>query len=103
MIVKKSQYDILVYLIKNTAMKARPVAGDEHGIWQCWVPELEKIVSMDDGVVYDTDIRIWAELHLDMLDRKTKYKWEITPIENNENTHIYNNIRKYRWVKRLRK
>ena len=32
MIVKKSYYDILVYLIKNTAMKARPVAGDEHGI-----------------------------------------------------------------------
>ena len=49
MIVKKSYYDILVYLIKNTAMKARPVAGDEHGIWQCWVPELEKIVPMDDG------------------------------------------------------
>lgn len=43
MIVKKSYYDILVYLIKNTAMKARPVAGDEHGIWQCWVPELEKL------------------------------------------------------------
>ena len=40
MIVKKSYYDILVYLIKNTAMKARPVAGDEHGLWQCWVPGL---------------------------------------------------------------
>lgn len=102
MMVKKSYYDILVYLIKNTAMKARPVAGDEHGIWQCWVPELEKIVSMDDGVVYDADIIIGAELHPDMLDRKTKYKWEITPIDNNENTLIYNNIRKYRWVKRLR-
>ena len=53
---------------------------------------------MDDGVVYDADIIIGA----DMLDRKTKYKWEITPIDNNENTLIYNNIRKYRWVKRLR-
>ena len=83
MIVKKSYYDILVYLIKNTAMKARPVAGDEHGIWQCWVPEL----------VYDVDIIIGAELHPDMLDRKTKYKWEITPIDNNENTLICNNIR----------
>lgn len=102
MIVKKSYYDILVYLIKNTAMKARPVAGDKHGIWQCWVPELEKIVSMNDGVVYDADIIIGAELHPDMLDRKTKYKWEITPINNNENTLIYNNIRKDRWVKSLR-
>ena len=50
---------------------------------------------------YDADIRIGAELHPDMLDRKTKYKWEIAPIDNNENTHIYNNIRKYRCVKRL--
>ena len=35
---------------------------------------LKKIVSMDDGVVYDADIIIGAELHPDMLDRKTKYK-----------------------------
>ena len=102
MTVKKSYYDILVYLIKNTAMKARPVAGDGHGIWQCWVPELERIVSMNDGVVYDSDIRIGAELHPDMLDRKTKYKWEIIPIDNNENAHIRNNIKKIKWVNRLR-
>ena len=102
MTVKKSYYDILVYLIKNTAMKARPVAGDEHGIWQCWVPELERIVSMNDGVVYDADIRIGAELHPDMLDRKTKYKWEVIPINDNENNHIYNNIKKIKWVNRLR-
>ena len=102
MTVKKSYYDILVYLVKNTAMKARPVAGDEHGIWQCWVPELERIVSMNDGVVYDSDIRIGVELHPDMLDRKTKYKWEIIPIDNNENTHIRNNIKKIKWVNILR-
>lgn len=102
MIVKKSYYDILVYLIKNTAMKARPVAGTQHGIWQCWVPELEKIVSMDDGAVYNADIRIGAELHPDMLDRKTKYKWEITPIDNKENALICNNIRKCGLIKRLR-
>ena len=47
----------------------------------------------DDGVVYDVDIIVGAELHPDMLDRKTKYKWEITPIDNNENTLICNNIR----------
>lgn len=57
---------------------------------------------MDDGVVYDVDIIIGAELHPDMLDRKTKYNWEITPIDNKENALIYNNIRKCRLIKGLR-
>lgn len=101
MTIKKSYYDMLIYLIKNTAMKARPVAGDEHGMWQCWVPELERIVSMDDEVVYDIDICVGAQLHPDMLDRKTKYQWEIVPIDSNEHKHICNVVKQLKWVNSL--
>lgn len=47
MTVKKSYYDILVYLIKNTAMKARPVDGNNNDIWLCWIPEIQRMARMD--------------------------------------------------------
>lgn len=102
MIVKKSYYDMLVYLIKNTAMKARPVEGDNNDMWLCWVPEIQRMARMDNYPICDEEIFVGMELHPDMLDRKTKYKWEITPVDNNENTLICNNVRKDRWVKGLR-
>ena len=30
-----------------------------------------------------------------MLDRKTKYKWEITSLSGNENAFISDSVRKY--------
>lgn len=95
MIVKKSYYDILVYLIKNTAMKARPVEGDNDDMWLCWIPEIQRMARMDDYPICDEEIFVGMELHPDMLDRKTKYKWEITSLSGNENAFISDSVRKY--------
>ena len=95
MIVKKSYYDILVYLIKNTAMKARPAEGDNNNMWLCWVPEIQRMVRMDDYPICDEEIFVGMELHPEMLDRKTKYLWEITSISGNENAFISDRVCKY--------
>ena len=95
MIVNKSYYDILVYLIKNTAMKARPVEGDNNDMWLCYVPEIQRMARMDDYPICDEEIFVGMELHPEMLDRKTKYLWEITPISGNENAFISDRVRKY--------
>lgn len=95
MIVKKSYYNILVYLIKNTAMKARPVEGDNNDMWLCYVPEIQRMARMDDYPICDEEIFVGMELHPEMLDRKTKYLWEITPISGNENAFISNRVCKY--------
>lgn len=95
MIVNKSYYDILVYLIKNTAMKARPVEGDNNDMWLCYVPEIQRMARMDDYPICDEEIFVGMELHPEMLDRKTKYLWEITPISGNENAFISNRVCKY--------
>lgn len=76
-------------------MKARCTIGDDHDIWMCWVPEIQRMVHMDDYVIYDEQIFIGMELHPDMLNRKTKYKWEITSIDNNEHEHICNRIHQF--------
>jgi hypothetical protein len=95
MIVKKSYYDMLVYLIKNTAMKARPVDGDNNDMWLCWVPEIQRMVRMDDYPICDEEIFVGMELRPEMLNRKTKYRWEISPINCNENAFIFDKVRKY--------
>lgn len=102
MIVKKSYYNILVYLIKNTAMKARPVEGDNNDMWLCWIPEIHRMARMDNYPICDKEVFVGMELHPDMLDRKTKYQWEVMPISDNENDFIYNNIKKIKWVNGLR-
>ena len=95
MIVKKSYYDILVYLIKNTAMKARPIDGDNNDMWLCWIPEIQRMARMDKYPICDEEIFVGMELNPDMLNRKTKYKWEITPISGNENAFISDRVCKY--------
>lgn len=95
MIVKKSYYDILVYLIKNTAMKARPVEGDNNYMWLCWIPEIQRMARMDNYPICDEEIFVGMELHPEMLNRKTKYLWEITPISGNENAFIFDRVCKY--------
>lgn len=95
MIVKKSYYDILVYLIKNTAMKARPIDVDNNDMWLCWIPEIQRMARMDKYPICDEEIFVGMELNPDMLNRKTKYKWEITPISDNENVFISDMVRKY--------
>ena len=95
MIVKKSYYDILIYLIKNTAMKARPIDGDNNDMWLCWVPEIQRMIRMDDYPIYNEEIFVGMELHPEMLDRKAKYRWEITSIRGNENAFISDRVRHY--------
>lgn len=95
MIVKKSYYDILVYLIKNTAMKARPIDGDNNDMWLCWIPEIQRMARMDNYPICGEEIFVGMELRPEMLDRKTKYLWEITPISGNENAFISDRVCKY--------
>lgn len=99
MIIKKSNYGILKYMLNNEAMKARNPSDET---WLCWVPEISDIVAVPIDAKYYYEISEGIRFVPCMLDRKTKYNWEIEPLTEDENKLIRKYIRINRSLKAKR-
>lgn len=79
MVLKKSNYDVLTYLGKNTGMKASSEYNLTHKIFMCYLPEMNIFI----GVQEDNDVYKVSKLaaSLDSLDRKHKNLWNIEELD----------------------
>lgn len=99
MIIKKSNYGSLKYILNNEAMKVRNPSEEE---WFCWVPEVNDIVVFPSDIEYYYEVNKGIRFIPDMLDRKTKYDWEVLPLTDKENELIHKYVRINRSLKEKR-